>query len=684
VGTNPNNNNNNTSPYVKRHTWLLLEKWLEHDGSKWTLKVHVPHGGSINNNQPKKLLRIVTWNVLFDLQRDSNGSFEQGDNLIFDDKKLDTTTTRQNAIVDMLKAQNYAEGLDIICLQECTHSFITILQKQKWVQKEFAIRTSAILAPYGNMIIWNKHVFSVEEKYICQDAVRNRVLICSLKTRDGTIVNVANVHLPADKNDKDANAIEKTQARQQELSSIIGKLQILEGLARTAPIPIIAGDFNGVSHGALISKALPETVWVDSWKTVSSDPGLAVDWSCNKRANISAEAGKSQKMLRKIDSVWYGKIKGVNAIATELIDDVSNDSGLHPSDHFGVAVTFALASCSSHTTRVLSDVNAWGKAVLPSSRSLLALILDKGYIQTKLFDKKSTLPMPHITVLNNFVDLTSMDAVKLAHQTIQTAIMESLNPNINQKFSIDLASFDVFEHNLSATAVCKPTDEWLFDLYKALMHHFPSSHEQESRLATEWTPHMSLGTFENAGNARLFLETLEVESPRQVHAIGIGMFQRSNDDGNLHVIAVIPLQPSMDAVKSKMREFWHDVGTSQCIAMKSQSIPLVSEIESAFEFVVSNVGQQSGMELTSCIKTFGSAALEASHPCISDLNLIAIVQSTRQEHDAKLSDTSQTKFLKLLCNKFVRIHEGAKIRIRISSNNGIACKFCIRKLHKQH
>lgn len=143
--------------------------------------------------------------------------------------------------------------------------------------------------------------------------------------------------------------------------------------------------------------------------------------------------------------------------------------------------------------------NAWATNCPSSSNTLLALVLDEPTLgETKIFDPSSTLPIPHITLLHGFVELSSDESRLLATQTVANAVKRTLpapSPSgSNCYLPFNASSLSAFEHRASSTLVCLPDVDseqgiWLRRLYQTLRESFCQCHEQESRFHRGWMPH---------------------------------------------------------------------------------------------------------------------------------------------------------------------------------------------------
>jgi hypothetical protein len=341
-------------------------------------------------------------------------------------------------------------------------------------------------------------------------------MLCLRHKRAG-ILNIANVHLPADQHANDGTTRDRSMARRKELGAVMAKLQILEqqqhqSAAAACAIPVILGDFNS---GEDDPDLFQTGVFQDCWQSCphrdgGGDQGFTFDWKLNRRADKTRQYGHSERPPRRIDRVYVGEPRGKkNALPpldAHLLGRNANED-FPPSDHFGVSVSFSIEEHVSQGHILYDPVhachNAWTAAANPTTESLLALIFEEdssSFRATKLFDALSSLPIPHLTLLNGFVDLSSDEKTQLATQAVGDAIRKALTIDHSaQIWSLPIkhSSLTLFEHRASATMVCVPDTEseegtWLNRFYETLRATFPLCHEQESRFAGGWTPHCKL------------------------------------------------------------------------------------------------------------------------------------------------------------------------------------------------
>lgn len=147
---------------------------------------------------------------------------------------------------------------------------------------DFLFRKVIFMAEHSNsrpflLIMWKIKIFNPYGCgfFVCMDLNRSRALIVSLKDKNNQIFNVANVHLPVDKQTSPGTTVDRTFARQRELGAIIAKLHFLEqSQSNSQTIPMIIGDFN-TTESSIVN--LLQNHVVDIWTyTVPDDPGFYI------------------------------------------------------------------------------------------------------------------------------------------------------------------------------------------------------------------------------------------------------------------------------------------------------------------------------------------------------------------------------------------------------------------------
>jgi len=656
----------NFSPQLKHHSWENLQAYHFFKERKCQWMIQPCSSQRKSQVCESDSLKLISWNVLFDMMRNEKNEFIQGDNSLLAD--TDSTFTRWGQILSELEHENAT----IVALQEVTPRFIEQLQNQRWVKEKYALSSGMndlnCIDPFGNLIMWKKYELCPTSLFLCKDLHRYRATVVSFQLNQNTHLNVANIHLPSDTYDYKSKSIhDRTFARQREISAIIAKLLFLgQSQEQHKSIPLIIGDFNSDLD------LVPNEYFEDSWILSTVDhPGLTYNWKVNKRAEKLRSLLSSTKEPRRIDRIYVGCNFVQRYDEAKLLGNTTT-TDFPPSDHFGVCVRVTLKS-EVHEQRDNMDCNVWSKVAVPSTDSLLALVFnDSGCNGVPFYDSSSTLPIAHVTLLNGFVDISSKDRHLLATHAVQDAVKQAFSSNKDSsdlfELYLDKDSFRIFEHGGSATLVCCPdihsqSGEWLSRLYNTLRAKFVSCHEQESRFLSGWTPHFSLGSFGTAAEARIALSQIVSENSWYdeggiMSVYGIGLFQRDVNDGKLYLSTSIPL--------AKKKPILHDAGVSLSSSMRGASYLVLQEIERACRFVNKTKGRE---RLKLSVDTYGSHRFGLTLPGISDVDAIVTLKAIFPSDDSFVKTIICQEFLNSVSSRLCFLHNSCKARIRVSKTS---------------
>eukprot|EP00980_Cylindrotheca_fusiformis_P018677 scaffold6219_cov146-Cylindrotheca_fusiformis.AAC.12 len=681
----------------ERHVWEELSRFFVYDAetSDWTGMQALSRSKSSSEPSCEKI-KLVTWNVLFDLQINEKHELVQGDDALLGDE--DGTFLRWQKLLEILSREN----ADVVTLQEVTPRFLEQLQSCKWVKDHYCISACSKhprgIDVYGNLMLWKYNSFSsCEGLHLCRDGNRNRAIILSLSRVGGLVFNIANVHLPADQYDDVAGeSRDRSQSRQRELSAVVGKLQTLEQIQQKKKqhaIPFLIGDFN---NGPSDPELLQAGFWFDAWLHPSNvkedDDGFTFDWKKNSRADKTRRHGHSEHGPRRIDRLFLGIQPIVTPVQSHLLGGSSEYKP--PSDHFGVSTTVHIQVDSIIPEPILYNPskpshNAWATSGVRTTDSLLALVFESQEMannpEAKLHDPESTLPLAHITLLHGFVDLSNIEAQQLAIQSVQDAVQQAVytdDPSKQWKLEVDDQSLTIFEHRESASLVCVPqksNDSWLSRLYHTLRATFTLCDEQESRFASGWTAHLSLGKFASTSDARTKLDSLISSGAwksADLTCFGVGLFRRDVSDGKFYNVATVPLVDRRDVVGvDQTSAFLQDAGVAWFESMKGASSIVLYELQRACQYATNSLW---GNRFNSRILPYGSQALGVSLPGISDVDAVVVLEplaalpngNTEVLVGASQTMFSGSEFLHLVASHLGYLHKFGKIRIRVSSVGG--------------
>jgi poly(A) polymerase len=381
------------------------------------------------------------------------------------------TAQRLPAIVEHLRRCD----ADIIALQEVTPPLLDVLLEQDWVHS-YAISESPeaqTLKPYGLLLLSRLPFTLVEHQY----SAHKRVLVGTWQI-NGRSLHLAVVHLTSNR------AHNAYDVRAHQRSVLLEYLKTLPGDG------FIVGDFN--SRGDEQEEELSQSGFVDVWTLLHpDDAGYTFDPERNPLAalmSLSGEAARFDRiLLRGENGRWMPH--SMELFACEPVADTQGT--LYPSDHFGIR---AVLDCSTPTTASLQAVPPVYRSavvVMPSAEVLPAIQAIR-----RRYDRRFDRWMPHINLLYGFVPEEYFEE---AAQAIAQALAQL------QPFEVTLTSFETFTHRSSSTAwlrpVAQPPDA-LHQLQAVLQQLFPQCDEQSQKSAAGFTPHLSVGQFPTAQEAK--------------------------------------------------------------------------------------------------------------------------------------------------------------------------------------
>jgi poly(A) polymerase len=406
------------------------------------------------------------------------------------------TAQRLPAIVEHLRRCD----ADIIALQEVTPPLLDVLLEQDWVHS-YAISESPegqTLKPYGLLLLSRLPFTLVEHQY----SAHKRVLVGTWQI-NGRSLHLAVVHLTSN---RAHNALE---VRAHQRSVLLEYLKTLPGDG------FIVGDFN--SRGDEQEEELSQSGFVDVWTLLHpDDAGYTFDPERNPLAALMSLSGEAARFDRILLRGEDGRFlpRSMELFACEPVPDTQGT--LYPSDHFGIR---AVLDCSTPTTASLQAVPPVYRSavvVMPSAEVLPAIQAIR-----RRYDRRFDRWMPHINLLYGFVPEEYFEE---AAQAIAQALAQL------QPFEVTLTSFETFTHRSSSTAwlrpVAQPPDA-LHQLQAVLQQLFPQCDEQSKKSAAGFTPHLSVGQFPTAQEAR---EQLPSWHPLSFLVESVALISRRGDE----------------------------------------------------------------------------------------------------------------------------------------------------------
>lgn len=148
-----------------RYLWEPLNECYHFDATTQTWNAVSLNWPSETPASSPSRLRVVTWNVQFDVFQQS-----QPDTITV----TTTTTTTMERWIRLLFQLKSADA-DLIALQEVTPSFLQLLSEQNWVRDLYALQTvpgnEATVTPHGNLWLWKRSslVQPPQTMYHCVD-----------------------------------------------------------------------------------------------------------------------------------------------------------------------------------------------------------------------------------------------------------------------------------------------------------------------------------------------------------------------------------------------------------------------------------------------------------------------------------------------------------------------------------
>eukprot|EP01080_Neovahlkampfia_damariscottae_P007377 gene7377-11699_t len=254
-----------------------------------------------------KKLRILTWNILFDIY----------------DKNIIHTEFRIPEIFKILKESK----ADIIALQEVTKTFLNELLKEEWIKKKYLISDidGMTLEPYGVLLL---STIPLDSLTFYKFSEKSKPLISSFFKFNEKSFGVCVVHLPSDK----TNEAEKK--REILLKQATGILNHIENA-------LIIGDFNYSDQDESLYSSIYKDIYSDLYRLKNpKEQGYTYDPSVNSIAKMTSSKLISKRLDRILmKNVEKFEVGEVNLIGTESFYIEQKNCLIHPSDHFGLFTT---------------------------------------------------------------------------------------------------------------------------------------------------------------------------------------------------------------------------------------------------------------------------------------------------------------------------------------------------------
>lgn len=223
---------------------------------------------------------------------------------------------------------------------------------------------------------------------------------------------------------------------------------------------------------------------------------------------------------------------------------------------------------------------------------------------------------------------------------------------------------------------------------------------------------MSLGKYQTIAAAREEMTNMVSsggwvragEDPFHLTAYGVGLFRRDVTDGKFYSVATVPLVPQREkglsssaapALKTKKKKndtesFLSNAGgLAWYQSMQGASNVVLREVERACirAAAVISTGSNGGGgndRLEASVHVYGSHALGASLPAISDLDTVVQLRAKTPGDDDLIRSTSSSQYLQAVSARLEYLHRNSRIRMRVSSAGGMALYILTIKLAPQY